>query len=204
MAANLVCDQATIFSTILSNEDKCKLLSKVCAENQEGLINFYEIYLCYFQGSNAFFGLCSIITILLCFKVICSTIEDYVAPAIVFLSRFLELSEALAGVTLLAFANGAGDVITAIVASGSKDGISYNVGALYGAGFFVLTLVVALTILNSETKIKVEKSVIFRDIGFYILATCYIIGVAYYGEITWFLSLGMLLLYGLYVGVVLI
>jgi len=127
-----------------------------------------------------------------------------VAPAIVYLSRFLQLSEALAGVTLLAFANGAGDVITAIVASGSKDGISYNVGALYGAGFFVLTLVVALTIMNSETKIKVEKSVIFRDIGFYILATIYIISVAFYGKITWVLSMGMLLLYGVYVGVVVI
>lgn len=126
------------------------------------------------------------------------------APAIVYLSRFLQLSEALAGVTLLAFANGAGDVITAIVASGSKDGISYNVGALYGAGFFVLTLVVALTIMNSETKIKVEKSVVFRDIGFYILATIYIISVAYYGKITWVLSMGMLLLYAVYVGVVVI
>lgn len=126
------------------------------------------------------------------------------APAIVYLSRFLQLSEALAGVTLLAFANGAGDVITAIVASGSKDGISYNVGALYGAGFFVLTLVVALTIINSDTKIKVEKSVVFRDIGFYILATIYIISVAFYGKITWILSLGMLLLYGVYVGVVVI
>lgn len=126
------------------------------------------------------------------------------APAIVYLSRFLQLSEALAGVTLLAFANGAGDVITAIVASGSKDGISYNVGALYGAGFFVLTLVVALTIMNSDTKIKVEKSVVFRDIGFYILATIYIISVAFYGKITWILSLGMLLLYAAYVGVVVI
>ena len=93
------------------------------------------------------------IAIILLFKFICSTIEEFVAPAIVFLSDFLELSDALAGVTLLAFANGAGDVITAIVASGSKDGISYNVGALYGAGFFVLTLVVALTILNSPKKI---------------------------------------------------
>ena len=80
------------------------------------------------------------------FNFICSTIDEYVAPAIVYLSKYLKLSEALAGVTLLAFANGAGDVVTAIVASSSKEGVSYNVGALYGAGFFVLTLVIALTI----------------------------------------------------------
>lgn len=126
------------------------------------------------------------------------------APAIVYLSDFLELSDALAGVTLLAFANGAGDVITAIVASGSKDGVSYNVGALYGAGFFVLTLVVALTILNSPKPIQVYKSVIYRDILFYILATFYITLVAFYEKITFLNSLGMLLLYAVYVLVVLI
>lgn len=47
------------------------------------------------------------------------------------------MSDAFAAVTLLALANGAGDVITAIVASGAPGGVSYNIGALYGAGFFV-------------------------------------------------------------------
>ena len=49
----------------------------------------------------------------------------------------MKLSEAMAAVTLLALANGAGDVITAIVASGSSGGISYNIGSLYGSGYFV-------------------------------------------------------------------
>jgi len=43
----------------------------------------------------------------------------------------------MAAVTLIALANGAGDVITALVASGSDGGVSYNIGSLYGAGFFV-------------------------------------------------------------------
>lgn len=106
--------------------------------------------------------------------------------------------------TLLAFANGAGDVVTAIVASNSKDGISYNVGALYGAGFFVLTLVVAFTIILSPVKIVVSKSVIFRDIGFYILATLLTLFMAYRGEISEHSSLFMLFLYLVYVLVVVI
>jgi sodium/potassium/calcium exchanger 6 len=40
----------------------------------------------------------------------------------------------MAAVTLLALANGAGDVITALVASGSSDGLAYNIGSIYGAG----------------------------------------------------------------------
>jgi sodium/potassium/calcium exchanger 6 len=55
----------------------------------------------------------------------------------------LGISEALAAVTLLAVANGAGDVITALVASGTASGISYNIGSLYGAGLFCTSFVMA-------------------------------------------------------------
>ena len=102
--------------------------------------------MCYFEDKNWLWIILCILSIIIIFKIICSTVDEYIAPAIVYISEYFELSESLAGVTLLAFANGAGDVVTAIVASGSKEGVSYNVGALYGAGFFVLTLVIALTI----------------------------------------------------------
>ena len=137
-------------------------------------------------------------------KFICATVEDYVAPAIVYLSEYLNLSESLAGVTLIAFANGAGDVLTAIVASDSKEGISYNVGALYGAGLFVITLVVALTIINSDKEIVVSKSFIFRDILFYIFATVVTIAIGIYGQITMLNSILLLVLYFLLVIIVII
>ncbi len=91
--------------------------------------------------------------------------EEYLAPSIAYISEWLELPEALAAVTLLALANGAGDVITALVASGSSEGLSYNIGSIYGAGFvilyiyiirywkFVCSMVVAMTINSSSTDI---------------------------------------------------
>jgi len=45
-------------------------------------------------------------------------VDEFIAPAIEYLANWMKLSEALAGVTLIALANGAGDVVTAIVASG--------------------------------------------------------------------------------------
>lgn len=72
--------------------------------------------------------------IYLIFRFISSVVEEYLAPSIAFISEWLKLPEALAAVTLLALANGAGDVITALVASGSSDGLSYNIGSIYGAG----------------------------------------------------------------------
>ena len=137
---NITCDNPTLFSATLSLADKCKYLTEACAEDQE-TINFFEIFLCKLNGRTGLFLLLAVIAILLIFKFICAVVDEYIAPAIVYLSEKMKLSEALAGVTLLAFANGAGDVITAIVASDSKEGVSYNVGALYGAGLFVLTLV---------------------------------------------------------------
>jgi sodium/potassium/calcium exchanger 6 len=57
------------------------------------------------------------------------------------------LSSALSAVTLIALANGAGDVITAIVSSDSEGGVSYNIGALFGAGLFCTSLVIAITVI---------------------------------------------------------
>lgn len=198
---NLLCDNATLMGSTLTTAEKCLHLTKVCAESQD-TFNFVRVYFCLLDGNNWVFALFAILVIIILFKFICSTVDEFIAPAIVYLSKYLKLSQSLAGVTLLAFANGAGDVITAIVASGSPGGVSYNVGALYGAGFFVLTLVVAFTIVFSPSEIVVDKSVIFRDIGFYILATLLTIFIAYQGQITWMSSLSLLLLYIVYVLVV--
>ncbi len=110
------------------------------------------------------------------------------------------MSEALAGVTLLALANGAGDVITAIVASGNEaSGVSYNIGALFGAGFFVCSMVICLTIRKAKAPILVDPSTIYRDVGFYILGCSLCLFYVFYGEIPWWGAASMLILYGLLV-----
>jgi len=98
------------------------------------------------------------------------------------------LSEAMAGITLLALANGAGDVVTAVVASGGADGVAYNIGALFGAGLFVCSIVMALTIFESKEMsedpprpITVEKNTIYRDLVYYIGATLYVAALGVWG-----------------------
>ena len=199
----LICDHATLFSDTMSLADKCKLLVPVCADKQE-VFNFFEFYLCNINASTVLFLILALILLVIVFKFTCAVIDEYIAPAIVYLSEWMGLSEALAGVTLLAFANGAGDVITAIVASESDEGVAYNIGALYGAGLFVLTLVVSVVITVSPKAITVHKATIYRDIGFYILATILTLGIAAYGSITVVTSLMMLGLYLLLVIVVVI
>jgi hypothetical protein len=123
----------------------------------------------------------------------------------IFINReYLKISEALAAVTLLAVANGAGDVITALVASNSDDGISYNIGSLYGAGLFCTSLIIAVTIKNSSKSIVLYKGNILRDVGLYIVATIFTLIFALTEKITVLYSLIFLFIYVVLVIIVLI
>lgn len=53
--------------------------------------------------------------------------------------------------TLLAFANGAPDALTAFVASSDDDGVLMAVGSIFGAGIFVTTIVLGRIISVSGT-----------------------------------------------------
>ena len=58
-----------------------------------------------------------------------------------------KLSQAFAGVTLLALANGAPDVMVSFAAGAiDTDGISLSLGALFGAGLFTCTFILGYCI----------------------------------------------------------
>ena len=103
----------------------------------------------------------------------------------------------MSAVTLLALANGAGDVITAIISGSAPGGVSYNIGALYGAGLFVAAMVTAMVIIgNKDSKfIKFDKWIIYRDVGFYILSTLVIITFAVVGYINTIEAVVLLFIY---------
>lgn len=181
----------------------CKTGVKICTEKQD-LFNFFSLYWCDFNGNSLILCVFYLLAIFLIFKYTSITVDEYIAEGITKLSDFLNFSEALSAVTLLAFANGAGDFITALVASGSEGGISYNIGALFGAGMFVCSVVVAICIFQSEDGIDYDKMIIFRDIGIYLVATVVTIGIAFYGKITWWTSVILLLIYLMLIIVVLV
>lgn len=129
------------------------------------------------------------------FSNICAIVDEYISGSIIHITKWFNMSDAFAGITLLAMANGAGDVITAVVSSGSSEGVSYNIGSLFGAGLFVCTFVMYKTIDASPVEIKLVKETVYRDIVFYILGTLMVIVFGIYGKLTWWTSMLMLLLY---------
>lgn len=79
--------------------------------------------------------------------------DDYLSVALNRLSVKFKFSEALTGVTLLALANGAPDVISSMVAGGDDGGALISIGALYGASLFTCNFVFSSVIANSPGKI---------------------------------------------------
>ena len=201
--SKIPCTYESFFKSNLTTAAQCQLSRGTCAGSQS-LINFFSLLYCDLNGLLGIYLVIAFITLLLIFRFISATIEEYVAPAITYISDYLKLSEALAAVTLIALANGAGDVITALVASDSEGGISYNIGSLYGAGLFVCSFVVAFSIFGSKKKILVNEDTIYRDIAMYIFATLLTMAFALYGYLTWWTSVIMLLAYVVLVIIVLI
>jgi sodium/potassium/calcium exchanger 6 len=63
--------------------------------------------------------------------------EEYETTALLRLSEYLKLNSILASVTLLALANGAGDVLTSIASGGEDGDVGFVLSTLYGSGIFV-------------------------------------------------------------------
>lgn len=92
--------------------------------------------------------------IYLIFRLLQSTAEKFLTPGIEKVAGVIGCSETLAGVTILAFGNGAPDVLTAVIAGGSNEGegIKFTVGLIFGAGLFSFTYTLGLIVIESKDK----------------------------------------------------
>ena len=119
-----------------------------------------------------------------------STADNYLSPCLEYLVERFSIPESLAGVTLLAFGNGAPDVFGSIAAAGDGDGdtvpdANKSVSILVGGTFFICTCVIALTTFAGNQnpdpngpplrQIKVTPKCFIRDISFFILTSLYLL-----------------------------
>lgn len=114
----------------------------------------------------------------------------------------MKLSQNVAGVTFLAFGNGAPDVFSAIAAiSNAKDGdAGLAFGALFGAGVFVSTVVAGLICIVRPFQ-SVQRPLL-RDLIFFIVAGFWAFVIVWDGKISLWETIGFLSLYVIYILVV--
>lgn len=183
----------------------CSYVEAACSDKTE-VIDFIGLYYCTLnQNVYILIPMCVII-VAFTFNLIATTADRYLAPSLEVISAKLKLSEAIAGCTFLAFANGAADVLTGLVAgSKTEGGINIAIGGLFGALMFTITLVLVRCIQGAGEKgIDVEVEATIRDLGFMALGAIWFLFLALLGRITVPLASGFFVLYIVYVSYIVI
>lgn len=130
------------------------------------------------------------------------TAEKFFCPNLAAIATSLKLSHNVAGVTFLALGNGAPDLFSAMAAFSDARTASLAIGALFGAGIFVTTVVAGG--VGLARPFTVASRPFLRDVTFYMAAVFWAFLVIYFGSIDLAQALGYLALYAVYVLVVII
>ncbi|XP_058137379.1 mitochondrial sodium/calcium exchanger protein isoform X4 [Dasypus novemcinctus] len=131
------------------------------------------------------------------FLILGVTAAKFFCPNLSAIATSLKLSHNVAGVTLLAFGNGAPDIFSALVAFSDARTASLALGALFGAGVLVTTVVAGgIAILRP---FAAASRPFLRDIVFYMAAVFLTFTALYLGRVTLAWALGYLGFYVFYV-----
>jgi Ca2+/Na+ antiporter len=106
------------------------------------------------------------LVIFLLYRYINVIFQDYVSPSLQKISRGFRFSPAIASVTLIGFANSGTQILAAMAASVSPQGVSYNIGLGYGGVVFGATLVFGKIILGRDRGLEFEMQRLTRDFFF--------------------------------------
>lgn len=187
----MTCD----YSSIQISENKCNYILENCGYSY---INFYSLFYCTLNSNYFLFLPIIIIIILICFYLLNDTSNKYLSSALTKISDKLKLSQNFSGITLLAFGNGAPDVISSIVASDLYSGIEFSVCALIGSGVFVTSFVMGVVIICGK-EIKVNKNLFIRDISIYLISLIYFLWFSLEKQINLWMSISFFMIYVIFV-----
>lgn len=199
-----------------NNNDECDLVMNVSAADrcafvkntadcnmEDGFINYLHVAFCLLPPNLTplTITLC-MVWLLFLFVILGLTASKFFCPNLSAISTSLHLTHNVAGVTFLALGNGAPDVFSAIAAFSHPHTAGLAVGALFGAGIFVTTVVAGSVALVKP--FAVASRPFLRDVIFYMVAVFWTFLILYRGTTTLGETLGYLGFYVVYVLTVII
>ena len=132
--------------------------------------------------------------------------DEFLVPILEALAKLFRMPDNLAGVTLLAWGNGAPDIFTCkagFIQGPEQAGLA--VGALLGAALFDFLIVVGIVTLSAREPFRNASRPFLRDIVFYIIgSTTVIYLVVYVKQLDFTFSCIILSVYITYIGVVVV
>jgi len=167
--------------------------------------NYLTSYYCTDKSYQPLVIIIFLVILILLFYALVSTTAEFFVPPLQIISESLRLSQNVAGVTLLALGNGAPDLFSAFAAINSgAPGIAF--GGLFGGGIFISSMVLGLVIIVNKVyhsePINIGLFNYTRDVFTYFLSTCIVMVILFDGKIYMWESLGILVLYSMYIFIV--
>ncbi|KAI8070002.1 Sodium/calcium exchanger protein-domain-containing protein [Gongronella butleri] len=193
--------------TLLANSRTCSNIDQqpnqcgYVRDNCKGLVALYlEFYYCTPVWRPAL--LTALISgLLLLFGAISVVASDFFCPNLQTIAAKLQLSESLAGVTVLAFGNGSPDLFGTFSAMQHGSG-SMAIGEIIGAAFFVVSVIAGS--MGIIRPFQSKRITFMRDATFLTGAISLLSWIVYHGKIYWYHGLALIGYYLFYVITVLI
>ena len=166
-------------------------------------IDYLRAYHCSFEDTPAFFTCGMLVLVVFLIWMLGNTAGNYLSPSLAKVCERLNLSYNVAGVTFLAFGNGAPDVFSSVSAfSGSENAPLIGINGMLGSAMFVATVVVGTISIMSPC--YVSSKIFIRDVCFFIVAAIAVNIMALVQNITTAGAASLFLIYLTYVIVVLV
>lgn len=186
-------------------KSKCAYLKTIDPCANQGFIDYLSFLYCNFDGFPVLGLFLLFLWLLLLFYLLGHTASEYFCSSLESLSKLLNLSPTVAGVTLLSLGNGAPDLFASLVSFMGESKGTYDVGlnTVVGGSSFVTCVVVGIISISlHRRRVRVEKSAFIRDICFFCAAIGSLALILVYGRINFWGALGFCSMYAVYVAFV--
>ena len=180
-----------IINSFTNLSDKCNFVSNNCSYDY---INFYSVHYCLLKGSYISSLIFIILFLIILFFILSSTSDIFLSTSIAKIVEFFHINQNIAAATLLAFGNGAPDVISSLVASDEDEGISFSICNLIGSGMFITSFVFGSVVFKGKD-ILVNSSMFNREILIYLISLFHIILIGIKKKVTLLDSFIFILIY---------
>ncbi|KAG7194835.1 uncharacterized protein KQ657_003937 [Scheffersomyces spartinae] len=184
-------------------EDQCAFVRNHCdpEEYNVGMLHHLSMHYCWSNLWKRIGTMLSAIVLGLLFLGLGSTASDYLCPNLYSISKLLNMSDNLAGLTLLALGNSAPDVLSTYRAM-SLGSASLALSELLGAAFFINSVIIGSVAVISPTEVK--RNLFVRDSTMFLLVSVVMFYIVFRSKITISNCILLLSLYMAYVFVVIL
>lgn len=186
-------------------KSKCAYLKSIDPCASQGFFDYLSFLYCNFEGFPILGQFLLFLWLLLLFYLLGHTASEYFCSSLESLSKLLNLSPTVAGVTLLSLGNGAPDLFASLVSFMGESKGTYDVGlntVVGGSGFVTCVVVGIISISLHSRRVRIERAAFIRDICFFCAAIGSLALILVYGKINFWGALGFCSLYAVYVAFV--